>query len=81
MSTNSNSSNADENYDINEKTIDEEEDDESDYGSMCNCDLCYMSREIYEYMHESREKEDDDPINECIENEEMKKEDAKQETK
>lgn len=77
MSTNS--SNTDENYDINEKTIDEQEDDESDYGSMCNCDLCYMSREIYEYLQDEREreKEDDDPINECIENEEMKKEDLK----
>jgi hypothetical protein len=79
MSTNS--SNADENYDINEKTLEEEDNVSSDYEpSVCNCDLCYMSREIYEYLQDEREREreDCDDIDECIENEDMKKEDTKE---
>ena len=41
MSTNS--SKTDENYDINEKTLDEQEDDESDYGTYIKCNkYCYL---------------------------------------
>jgi len=82
MSTKSSETN--ENLAIDVITLDEQEEDNvasDDYEpSMCNCDLCYMSREIYEYMHESRENEGEtEDILE--ENEEDSKEDSKEDTK
>ena len=44
----------------------------------CTCELCYLSREICEYLDQEKETNEeltDDEIDEIIENNEMKKED------
>ena len=55
---------------INERPVDEEEiivgDDEYDNNNVidydpsnCNCDLCYYSREICEYIQDEKDDQDD----------------------
>lgn len=71
--------------DINDVVVSDSEDDDCDNNvidydpSECDCELCYLSREICEYIQEEKDRENEDPedeeLLECIENEEMKKQD------
>ena len=64
----------------------EEEEGETNYNyedDSCNCELCYYSREICEYIKEERKRDEDDDdndnemMNEYIERRKMKEEDVK----
>lgn len=66
------------------ESSDEEEQEDISYNyedDTCNCDLCYYSREICEYIEEERKRNDDDDdemMNEYIERRKMKEEDLAQ---
>jgi hypothetical protein len=68
---------------------DEEEDTSYNYeDDSCNCELCYYSREICEYIEDERKRdeddeydkddEDDEMMNEYIERRKMKEQDISQ---